>query len=209
MGFYVSLDDGKSWERFMPNLPMGRVDEVLVHPRDHDLILATHSRAVWILDDVTALENLTADRMSSDATLLPTRDAVAWETDRSLAARAFGDKWWRGENAPPGTAISYYLKNGGGDAKITITDLTTGMDVRTETRPALAGLNRWQWNLCGTQAQGAGGFGGGGGGGGGGRGGAGGCASSVRTGPYRVTVNVGGKDIGSNVFRVLDDIWMK
>ena len=46
----------------MPNLPIGRVDEVLVHPRDNDLILATHSRSVWILDDVSALEALTPER---------------------------------------------------------------------------------------------------------------------------------------------------
>jgi photosystem II stability/assembly factor-like uncharacterized protein len=206
LGFYVSLDDGKSWDRFMPNLPMGRVDEVVVHPRDNDLVLATHSRAVWIMDDVSALQRLTPDRMSGDA-LLPTRDAVQWKTDRSKAAEVPGDKWWEGENAPAGTAISYYLKNGGGDANITITDLTTGMVSRTYTTPALAGMNRWQWNLCGTPVQGAGGFGRGGGGGGFG----GGCqgAQQARPGPYRVSVNVGGREIGSNVFRVLEDIWMK
>src|SRR5205085_9602177 len=66
LGFYVSLDDGKSWNRFMPNLPIGRVDEVLVHPRENDLILATHSRAVWIMDDISALQRLTPDRMSGD-----------------------------------------------------------------------------------------------------------------------------------------------
>jgi hypothetical protein len=208
MGFYVSLDDGKSWDRFMPNLPMGRTDEVLVHPRDHDLVLATHSRAVWILDDVSALQNLTPDRMAGDGSVLPTRDAVIWKNDRSLAAEAPGDKWWRGENAPAGTAIAYYLKNSGGDAKITITDLTTGQEIRTQTQPALAGLNRWQWNLCGNPAQGAGGFGGRGGGGGFGGGGCGGGAQA-RPGPYRVTVNVGGKDLGSDVFQVLEDIWMR
>jgi hypothetical protein len=208
LGFFVSLDDGKTWDSFMPNLPMGRVDEVVVHPRDHDLVLATHSRAVWILDDVSALENLTSERMATDATLLPTRDAVQWKNDRSLAAEAPGDKWWQGENAPAGTAIAYYLRNGGGDAKITITDLTSGMDIRTQTMPALSGLNRWQWNLCGNPVQGAGGGGRGGGGGGFGGGACQGGAQA-RPGPYRVTVNVGGKDIGSNVFRVLEDIWMR
>jgi photosystem II stability/assembly factor-like uncharacterized protein len=207
MGFYLSLDDGKSWDRFMPNLPMGRTDEVVVHPRDGDLVLATHSRAVWILDDVTALQRLTPDRMASDAALLPTRDAIQWKNDRSLSSESPGDKWWQGENAPAGTAIAYYLKNGGGDAKITITDLMSGMDVRTQTQPALSGLNRWQWNLCGNPVQGAAGGGRGGGGGGFG----GGCqgGAMARPGPYRVTVNVGGRDIGSNVFRVLEDIWMK
>ena len=88
MGFFVSLDDGKSWDTFMPNLPIGRVDEVLVHPRDHDLILATHSRSVWILDDASALEPLTPEVRAKDAALLPTRDAVAWKSDRRLSPRS-------------------------------------------------------------------------------------------------------------------------
>ena len=116
LGFFVSLDDGKNWDRFMPNLPTGRVDEVLVHPRDKDLVLATHSRAVWILDDVSALESLTPDRLAGDGSLLPTRDAVIWKQNRALSTEVPGDKWWQGENAPAGTAIAYYLKNGGGDA---------------------------------------------------------------------------------------------
>ena len=63
----------------MPNLPMGRVDEVLVHPRENDLILSTHSHSVWILDDVSALQHLTPDVLAKDAALLPTRDAVRVE----------------------------------------------------------------------------------------------------------------------------------
>jgi photosystem II stability/assembly factor-like uncharacterized protein len=205
LGFFVSLDEGRTWDKFMPNLPMGRIDEVVVHPRDHDLVLSTHGRGVWILDDVTALEQLTPERRSGDAAVLPVRDAIQWKNDRSISAEVPGDKWWRGENAPTGTAIAFYLKNGGGDAKITITDLTTGQDVRTYTTPALAGLNRWQWNLCGNPVQGAGG-----GGFGGGRGFGGGCqgGQQAHAGPYRATVNVGGKDIGSDTFQVLEDVWM-
>ena len=60
-GFFISLDDGAHWKAFMPNLPTFRVDDVLVHPRDHDLILATHSRGIWIMDDITPLQNMTQD----------------------------------------------------------------------------------------------------------------------------------------------------
>ena len=76
-GFFVSLDDGKSWHKFMPNLPMVRVDEVVVHPRDNDLVLATHGRSVWIMDDITALQQMTA--ASADDKLFKPRDAVALE----------------------------------------------------------------------------------------------------------------------------------
>src|SRR6185503_18439501 len=81
-GFYISLDDGGSWKAFMPNLPTFRVDDVMVHPRDNDLILATHSRGVWIMDDITALQNMTADRMNQNAVLFEPRDAVLWRADR-------------------------------------------------------------------------------------------------------------------------------
>src|SRR5207244_3693685 len=97
-GFFVSLDDGKNWSRFMPNLPIGRTDEVLVHPRENDLILATHSRSVWILDDVSALQHMTQDMLARDAIVLPVRDAIQWKPDRRLATAVPADKWWLGES---------------------------------------------------------------------------------------------------------------
>jgi len=208
LGFYVSLDDGKAWHRFMPNLPVGRVDEVLVHPRDHDLILSTHSRSVWIMDDVTALEQLTPEVLDRDATLLPMRDAVAWKPDRRLSPAITGDKVWTGENAPRGTAIAFHLKSGGGEATISIADAITGSVIRRATMTAQPGLNRWQWDLCGTPLRAteperdfrSGSIGSGfscpGGG------------PSAAPGAFRVTVTVGGRDIGSQVFGVLEDIWL-
>jgi len=208
LGFYISLNDGKNWHRFMPNLPIGRTDEVLVHPREHDLVLATHSRSVWIMDDITALENMTEEQMAKDAALFPTRDAVAWKTDRRLGTEIPGDKWWEGESAPRGTAIAYYAKAAGGDAKITITETATGAEFRTQTAPSAAGLNRWQWDLCSTPIATPAGGGRGGGGGGGFGGGCQGGGRAAQPGVYKVTVNVGGKDIGSQTFRILEDIWL-
>lgn len=207
LGFYVSLDDGASWHRFMPNLPVGRTDEVLVHPRDHDLILSTHSRSVWILEDITALEQLTPEVLNRDATVLPVRDAIAWKPDRRLSPAITGDKVWTGENAPRGTAIAFHVR-AGGDATINVADAVTGTVVRTTSVAAAAGLNRWQWDLCGTPLRTTeperdfrngsigSGFSCAGG------------ASSADPGTYRVTVTVGGRDIGSRVFRVLEDIWL-
>ncbi len=106
-GFYISLNDGAHWKAFMPNLPTFRVDDVLVHPRDHDLILATHSRGIWIMDDITALQNMTADTMAKDAVVFKPRDAVMWKPDRKNQTEVPGDKWWEGEVAPRGTAIAY------------------------------------------------------------------------------------------------------
>jgi len=208
MGFYVSLDDGKSWDSFMANLPVGRVDEVLVHPRDHDLILATHSRSVWILDDATALEALTPELLAKDAALLPTRDAVAWKSDRRLSPAITADKVWKGDNAPRGTAISWYLKSSGGPTTVTISDAVTQETIRKESVSSSSGLNRWQWDLCGTPVRPPapppdfrnGSIGGGFTCAGGGR--------SAAPGTYRVSLSVSGREIGSQTFRVLEDMWL-
>jgi photosystem II stability/assembly factor-like uncharacterized protein len=209
LGFYISLDDGKNWHKFMPNLPTGRTDDVVVHPRDNDLVLATHSRSVWIMDDITALQRLTPDALEKQSVLFPVRDAIAWKTDRRIGTATPGDRWWAGENAPRGTVISYHLKSGGGDAKITISDAVTGREFRTQTGTSNAGMNRWIWNLCSTPQPGQQGGGRGGGGGGGGGGGCQGGGRVAPEGVYRVVVTVGGLEVGNQVFKVLEDVWLQ
>jgi hypothetical protein len=81
----------------------------------------------------TALEALTPDVRAKDAALLPTRDAVAWKSDRRLSPAITADKVWKGENAPRGTAISWYLKSVGGPTTITISDAVTQETIRTQS----------------------------------------------------------------------------
>ena len=57
-GLFVTLDGCKEWKKFMTGLPSVRVDDILIHPRDRDLIVATHGRSIWIADDITPLEQL-------------------------------------------------------------------------------------------------------------------------------------------------------
>ncbi|HUF47464.1 MAG TPA: hypothetical protein VMM93_06565, partial [Vicinamibacterales bacterium] len=228
-GFFISLNEGGQWHRFMPNLPTVRVDEVVVHPRDNDLVLATHGRSVWVMDDITALQQMTPESLQQEATLFQPRDAVAWKSDPRDSTTTPGYKWWTGETAPRGTAIAYYLRNAAsGEARITITNVATGEAVRTCTGTTTAGLNRFQWALSGDpQPGGGGGRGRGGrgaepppaptgpppitpctaGGGGGGRGGGGG--GGIDPGLYRVTLSLSGREVGSQTFSVLEDIWMR
>ena len=152
-GFFVSLDDGQHWHSFMAGLPQGRVDEVLVHPREHDLVLATHSRSVWIMDDISPLQQMASS--TADVTLFKPRDAVLWKPDRRNVTETPGDKIWEADPAPRGTAISYLLKAAASDVKITISDTATGQAVLTCTGDAQlgtkAGMNRIQWTLVTTQ----------------------------------------------------------
>lgn len=147
-GFFVSFDDGSDWERFMPNLPVVRIDDVLVHPRDNDLLLATHGRSVYILDDVTALQAMTDEVMAQDVHLFQPRPAILWKGSIIRSRSVSGNKNWTGENAPPGAAIQYYLADDvSGEVEIQITDAITGDVVRDLEGPTTGGLNRVQWNL--------------------------------------------------------------
>jgi len=201
-GLFVSLDAGKSWKRFMTNYPTVRTDDILVHPRDNDLIVATHGRSVWILDDITALQQLTPEVQNEDAHLFDVRPAVAYLNDQQRGAQTGGQKVFVGENAPRGTYISYYLKAAaGGDVKLSIADVN-GRVIRNIDGTKQAGVNRVLWNLAANPpAQGDQGRGGGGGGG------RGGFGQAVEAGTYVVTLSVGGKEYKKPV-TVLADRWL-
>ena len=197
-GLYVTLDGGKNWQKFKSNYPTVRTDDILIHPRDNDLIVATHGRSVWIADDITPLQQLTQAVRDADATLFDIRPAVAWLNDQQNNQQVGGQKVFVGENAPRGAAINYYLKSAtSGDVKITIAD-GTGRAIRTLDGPKSAGINRVAWNLAPQPAQGqaGGGFGGGRGGGG-----------AVEPGTYYVTLEVGGKKY-SKPLQILQDRWL-
>src|SRR4030095_9302811 len=163
-GLFVSTNGGREWKKFMSDFPTVRVDDILVHPRDGDLIVATHGRSVLIADDITPLQQLTAEVLTEGATLFDVRPAVAYLTDVTLSQQVGGQKVFVGENGPRGTAINYYLKApASGDVKISIAD-RTGRVVRTLDGTGVAGVNRVMWNLMPTGRPGGGGGGGGGGG---------------------------------------------
>jgi hypothetical protein len=200
-GLFVSLNGGKEWHRFMSNYPTVRTDDILVHPREDDLIVATHGRSVWIADDITALQQLTPDVQSQDAYLFDIRPAVAWLNDQQHGQQVGGQKVFIGANAPRGAEIGYYLKSGAtGDVKITIADIT-GKTIRNLTGTNNAGINRVLWNLAPNPPPNpppANPLGPGGGRGG---------PPSVEAGTYNVTLSVGGKTFTKPVV-VLQDRWL-
>jgi photosystem II stability/assembly factor-like uncharacterized protein len=165
---FVTVDAGKSWKKFSTGLPSVRIDDLLIHPRDRDLIVATHGRSIWIADDITPLEQLGSGQGTS-VKLFEPRPAVQWKNDIEATRRATAREF-KGENPQGGTAISFWAPSDMGDAKIEFLN-QTGQVVSTVTTSAKAGMNRVQWNMM--QTGGAvipPGPAGGGGGGGGGRG---------------------------------------
>jgi photosystem II stability/assembly factor-like uncharacterized protein len=204
--FYISLNGGREWKRFMTGLPTVRIDDILVHPRDNDLIVGTHGRSIWIVDDITPLQQMSDAVTTADAHLFAVRSATAYANDITKANGLGADKHFRAPNPQGGTSISYYLKAAAsGDVKITISD-GTGRVVREMDGTKEAGLNRVQWNLgpnSPAAGAGRGNFGGGGGGGGRGRGGRGvpfvTANNAVDPGTYVVKLSVGGKELATTV----------
>lgn len=191
--FFVSLDGGKEWKRFMNGLPTVRIDDVVVHPRENDLVLATHGRSVWIMDDITALQQLSERVSSSDVHLFQPRAGTLWAQDIQLTRYMGGSQHFVGENPPFGTAISYHLRAPvSGEVRIAVTDVS-GTTVRDLTGSNLAGINRINWDFRANPRPGQGGGRGGGGGGGQNQG------PLVAPGQYLVKLTAGGKTLNATV----------
>jgi len=176
MGAWASWDRGAHWSSLRGDLPVVQVRDIQVHPRENDILLATHGRGLYIMDDATALQQLgDASASAAGVVLFDIRNTARWNMwsrDGNL-----GQKAWSGANPPLGAMISYYLKaepKGAVDVSISDKD---GKVVRRMTRVSdMAGVNRISWDLRLDAAPGDGGPGGGGGRGAGGGGGAAGGA---------------------------------
>jgi photosystem II stability/assembly factor-like uncharacterized protein len=144
-GAYVSFDRGGRWTRLKGNLPLVRIDDIQIHARDNALVLATHGRSIWILDDLSPLERASENILTSDIHLFE----VAPATHFRLYGRKgnTGHKWFAAPNPPYGAVINYYIKDKPKDeVKLTITD-QSGAVVRDLKGSKEAGLNRIVWDL--------------------------------------------------------------
>jgi photosystem II stability/assembly factor-like uncharacterized protein len=146
-GFFVSLDGGRRFVPLMGNLPATIMDDVLIHPRDQDLVLGTHGRSFFILDDITPLQQLTSEVLSRSEHLFRPRPAVLWDHDR-LEFHGGGEDVWRAPNAPD-AIVAYYLRAPAqGPVSLQIVD-ATGTIVRELVGSPDAGLHRVTWDLRG------------------------------------------------------------
>ena len=89
-GFFVSGDEGQEWFPFMNGLPVVRIDDVLVHPRDNDLVIATHGRSIYIMDDISPLQATTGETMAEDVHLYEPRESVRWKNRRTQGRSEIG-----------------------------------------------------------------------------------------------------------------------
>jgi len=146
-GFYVSLNAGTSWQPFMRGLPATKMDDVIVHPRDQDLVLATHGRSFYVLDDISPLQQIGDAVLAKAEHLFRPRPAIAWDEDKRTW-HGGDDVLFRAKN-PPDAVVSYYLKS---PAAATVTVAIVDGDGKTvkEIEGARgAGIHRVAWDLRG------------------------------------------------------------
>ncbi|MGA7236106.1 MAG: hypothetical protein WBY44_10525, partial [Bryobacteraceae bacterium] len=143
-GLFVTFDRGAGWHRVKNGLPTVPVFDLQIHPRDHDLILATHGRSIWIMDDISALENMSPQTLTSDLKIVGTRPGIQW---KMADYRGFmGTSNFLAPNAPAGLTVDYFTKSAG-PVRATITD-ASGAAVRTlNTRAEANVVNRLTWDM--------------------------------------------------------------
>jgi photosystem II stability/assembly factor-like uncharacterized protein len=149
LGLYVSFTGGNQWMKLnMKNLPTVPVHDILVHPRDNDLILGTHGRSIWIFDDISFLQEISSDVLREPAHLFTIRPATRFATKPTRYG--IGDKVFRGPNPSYGALITYYLEeklDKEAEIKIEILDKSGKVIRELKNFPREAGLNRIAWDL--------------------------------------------------------------
>ena len=142
---YISLDRGQNWVRFMNGLPTVPVHDMLIHPRDNDLIAGTHGRGAWIVDNITAMQQFTPQVQTKDVHLFDIRPEVQWAETYEWSWVT--DKRFIKPNPPTGSNIFYFLKNEAPETvKIEILDIMSRV-VQELEGPKEKGMNKVFWNF--------------------------------------------------------------
>jgi hypothetical protein len=163
-GVYVSFDDGEYWQPLKMNLPVVPIHDLAIQAREKDLVVATHGRSFWILDDLTPLHQLSDEVKTSDIYLFKPR-----ETYRMPGGSFERPGLALGKNPPNGVVVYYYLKSGlkekdtmkleflDSDGKLITSLIGKSTKHMKETlpegggeepkAPADAGMNRFVWNM--------------------------------------------------------------
>ncbi|UCC49686.1 MAG: hypothetical protein JSV41_05880, partial [Gemmatimonadota bacterium] len=173
-GLYFTLDGGAKWMKWTHGFPTASAMALIVHPREHDLVIGTHGRSLYIIDDIRPLRTISAATMAEPIHLFEIPDAIQYQENQSAGEGSPGHGEFRGENRPYGALITFSLNieglprgsaqqpqpggfgqgrpQGLGQARrgpqvtVEISD-SDGELIRTLRAPARLGVNRIAWNL--------------------------------------------------------------
>ncbi len=144
-GLFASLDDGVHWVRLDSGLPTVAVDDLVIHPRERDLVVATHGRSLYVLDDVSGLEQWTPACLEQPVSFFAPRPATAYHL--GVLSGIWGQRAYAGKNPAFGAYFNYYVKEFSGEGvSIAVRD-SAGATVRRLSGPASPGFQRVVWDL--------------------------------------------------------------
>ncbi|MGA9421324.1 MAG: hypothetical protein WBW61_03115, partial [Rhodanobacteraceae bacterium] len=146
-GLWISIDGGANWAQFKGgDFPAVAVRDLAIQQRDADLVLATHGRGIWIIDDITPLRALTQTVLNREASFLPSRP-IQQRID-AFGGWVDGDAAFTGPNPPNAAVITYYQRSRHlfGKIKIEILD-ASGQVIDTVPASVRRGINRVNWTM--------------------------------------------------------------
>jgi len=151
MGLFSSLDGGDNWFRMKNNIPeYALVRDLQIHPKTHDLIVGTHGRGIFVLDDIRAMRGLTKEIWEKDFYLFPIEDLVLNNGKLGWGGPEVSGGWGTG-NPPQLPSINYYLKQRLNSGKIVV-EIYDESNALIQSIPGTIrkGLNKVYWNLRST-----------------------------------------------------------
>ncbi len=144
-GIYTSLDGGNTWFSLRNNLPTVAVRDIAVHPRENDLIIGTHGRGIWILDDIAPLQEMNPEVFGADYHLIGLRPVTLYEMSSSGEPSSF--PVYAGKNPDYGMVLYAYFKEKPSERpKIVIKD-SQGNQVHEFSLLTKEGIHRQVWNM--------------------------------------------------------------
>lgn len=185
-GVWVSVNQGSKWLQIDSGLPRVAVHDLLIHPRDMDLVIGTHARGAFIMDDITPLQEVDDEMMSRPVYLFKVRPAIMYST-RTSSSSISGNRRWLAESPPRGLQISYHLQESP-DEDLKLEVFNEDNERVAELEPTNnVGINRVQWSFSGNR------------GGRGGRGGGRRSTPQIVPGTYWAVLTVGDKEYETKI----------
>lgn len=159
---YVSIDGGDTWTEWTNGYPTASTYDMVIHPREHDLVIGTFGRSAWVLDDIRPLREMAQNgtgELDQKINVYPAPDAYLAEIRQAAGTRFAADAIYSGENRPFGARLTYSVikedesenekdeKEEKEKVKIEIFDSRDNKIRTLEEIPEFDGINRTTWGL--------------------------------------------------------------
>lgn len=141
LGTFASIDGGKNWTKFMTNMPTNSAYDMIIHPRDNELVVATHGRGIFIAD-ISPLQGMTSSAMNAAVTLFDIQPAVQYQDGLSNVT-AYTN--FNGQSRAPGAHIYFNAKSAG---KANVKIYRGAKEIYKSEINAVAGLNNMNWRFA-------------------------------------------------------------